>query len=401
MVRVPGSSEASGFHRESTGEDVKIKQEPGIEVSATEGSTQTRRSTRSSGHQSFGRGSDEMKVKEEDREIDLEDKPQPPPRVLSGATADRSAKSDLLDENPMVKTTSAKAKPYVLVERSPDLKPRNTIERSTTSERSTMRSMGSDVKDRQIGRAVQSKIGVKEKYEETLEKIAMPKTEYNPVKIAAREKESNSEARDRAKWQYYYGHLKTLLKTDPVFKILRPKLIGPLDKPISVPPPGTNKVDEINLILQMLDDMGVCPNAFDGDELLSCSLEQLKNAANEFVEIMTMLVGRAHALEDKIEIPSESLQKHAVGSPRDASDDSESGSDGSISIRRMSLGPSGGMFLKDQIGPAKIDAFKGQAKSDMLQRSVGTRTRLDDQEEGDLSRHFKAAMKKYEADQPE
>ncbi|CAI5731144.1 unnamed protein product [Peronospora destructor] len=198
MVRVPGSSEASGFHRESTGEDVKIKQEPGIEVSATEGSTQTRRSTRSSGHQSFGRGSDEMKVKEEDREIDLEDKPQPPPRVLSGATADRSAKSDLLDENPMVKTTSAKAKPYVLVERSPDLKPRNTIERSTTSERSTMRSMGSDVKDRQIGRAVQSKIGVKEKYEETLEKIAMPKTEYNPVKIAAREKESNSEARDHA-----------------------------------------------------------------------------------------------------------------------------------------------------------------------------------------------------------
>ena len=157
MVRVPGSSEASGFHRESTGEDVKIKQEPGIEVSATEGSTQTRRSTRSSDHQSFGRGSDEMKMKEEDREIDLEDKPQLPPRVLSGATADRSAKSDLLDENPMVKTKSAKAKPYVLVERSPDLKPRNTIVRSTTSERSTTRSMGSDVKDRQIGRTVQSK----------------------------------------------------------------------------------------------------------------------------------------------------------------------------------------------------------------------------------------------------
>ena len=387
MVRVPGSSEASGFHRESTGEDVKIKQEPGIEVSATEGSTQTRRSTRSSDHQSFGRGSDEMKMKEEDREIDLEDKPQPPPRVLSGATADRSAKSDLLDENPMVKTKSAKAKPYVLVERSPDLKPRNTIVRSTTSERSTTRSMGSDVKDRQIGR------------NETPDKIAMPKTEYNPGKIASREKETNSEARDRTKWQYYYGHLKTLLKTDPVFKILRPKLIGPLDKPISVPPPGTNKVDEINLILQMLDDMGVCPNAFDGDELLSCSLEQLKNAANEFVEIMIMLVGKANAPEDKIETLSDSLQKHAVGSPRYASDDSESESDGSISIRRMSLGPSGGMFLKDKIGQAKIDAFKGQTKSDVLQRSAGTRTRLDDQEEGDLSRYFNSAMKKYEADQ--
>ncbi|CAI5731159.1 unnamed protein product [Peronospora destructor] len=371
MVRVPGSSEASGFHRESTGEDVKIKQEPGIEVSATEGSTQTRRNTRSSDHQSFGRGSDEMKMKEEDREIDLEDKPQIPPRALSGATADRSAKSDLLDENPMVKTTSAKAKPYSFVDRSPDLKPRTH--------------------DREIDRigTIQDEIG----------KIARPKTEYNPGKIASREKETNSEARDRAKWQYYYGHLKTLLKTDPVFKILRPKLIGPLDKPISVPPPGTNKVDEINLILQMLDDMGVCPNAFDGDELLSCSLEQLKNAANEFVEIMIMLVGKANAPEDKIETPFDSLQEHPAGSPRYASDDSESESDGSISIRRMSLGPSGGMFLKDKIGQAKIDAFKGQAKSDMPQRSAGTRTRLNDQEEGDLSRHFNAAMRKYEADQ--
>uniref|UniRef100_A0AAV1UPU9 Uncharacterized protein n=1 Tax=Peronospora matthiolae TaxID=2874970 RepID=A0AAV1UPU9_9STRA len=94
------------------------------------------------------------------------------------------------------------------------------------------------------------------------------------MKIASREKETTGESRGRAKWQYYFGHLKTLLKTDPVFKISRLKLIGPLDKPISVPPPGTNKVDEINLILQMLNDMGVCPNAFDGDELLSCSLEQ-------------------------------------------------------------------------------------------------------------------------------
>uniref|UniRef100_A0AAV1UAI4 Uncharacterized protein n=1 Tax=Peronospora matthiolae TaxID=2874970 RepID=A0AAV1UAI4_9STRA len=204
--------------------------------------------------------------------------------------------------------------------------------------------MGSDVKDRQIGQTVRSKIGAKEEYDETPDKIAMPKTEYSPMKIAPREKETTGEARERAKWQHNYGHLKTLLKTDPVFKILRPKFIGPLDKPISIPPPGTNKVDEINLILQMLDDMGVCPNAFHGDELLSCSLEQLKNAANEFVEIMIMLVGKANTPEDMIGTPSDSLRKHPAGSPHYASEDSESESDGSISIRRMSLRPSGGTF---------------------------------------------------------
>ena len=63
--------------------------------------------------------------------------------------------------------------------------------------------------------------------------------------------------------------MKTQPKTDPVIKILRPKLIDPLDKPISVPPPETSKRDAINLILRMLDDMGFFFNAFDGDDLLS------------------------------------------------------------------------------------------------------------------------------------
>ena len=42
MVRVPGSSGDSGFHRESLGEDVHIKVEPGIEVSTEVGSPLTR-----------------------------------------------------------------------------------------------------------------------------------------------------------------------------------------------------------------------------------------------------------------------------------------------------------------------------------------------------------------------
>jgi hypothetical protein len=41
MVRVPGSSGDSVFHRESTEEDVKVKLEPGIEASAEDGSPLT------------------------------------------------------------------------------------------------------------------------------------------------------------------------------------------------------------------------------------------------------------------------------------------------------------------------------------------------------------------------
>ena len=103
--------------------------------------------------------------------------------------------------------------------------------------------------------------------------------------------------------------MKALLKTDPVLKIIRPKLIVPLDRPISVPPPGTNKLDAINLILRMLDDMGFCANAFDGDDLLSCSLEQLEDARSKFVEVMMPMVGKATNREDKIAIHSNSLRE--------------------------------------------------------------------------------------------
>ena len=72
----------------------------------------------------------------------------------------------------------------------------------------------------------------------------------------------------------------------------------------------------------MLNDMGCCLNAFDGDDLLSCSLEQLEKAANEFVEIIILLVGKDTNPKDKIAIHSDSLRDHPAGSPHFASDDS-------------------------------------------------------------------------------
>ena len=64
-----------GFHRESLIEDVKIKTEPGMEPSEAKGSPQPSDVKRSPDYQGLERGFDDEKFKEEDRSLDLEDKP--------------------------------------------------------------------------------------------------------------------------------------------------------------------------------------------------------------------------------------------------------------------------------------------------------------------------------------
>jgi hypothetical protein len=109
MVRVPGSSGDSGFHREST-EDVKIKAESGLKTSAEDGSPQTSlKEEGSTDRQSFGRSSDDVK-KEEGSAMDLEEKPHPPPQVPSGTPADRDANRDPPDEGPLGKTKGPSSK---------------------------------------------------------------------------------------------------------------------------------------------------------------------------------------------------------------------------------------------------------------------------------------------------
>ncbi|KAE8993401.1 hypothetical protein PF005_g16110 [Phytophthora fragariae] len=104
MVRVPGSSGDSGFHRESQ-EEVKEKIEQGDQASSDLGSTTTPlNEARPADGQSAGRNSIDGK----EADPDPEDKPQPPPEVLSGtpnryAFADSPVKLPPRDPVPILK----------------------------------------------------------------------------------------------------------------------------------------------------------------------------------------------------------------------------------------------------------------------------------------------------------
>ncbi|KAE8998049.1 hypothetical protein PR001_g19424 [Phytophthora rubi] len=127
MVRVPGSSGDSGFHRESQ-EEVKVKIEQEDQASSDLGSTTTTlNKARPADRQSAGRKS--IDGKEADPDPDLEDKPQPPSQVTSGTPVGLESHRD-----PLTKQTKAGQNRYAFTDSPVKLSPRDpTVAKSVTT----------------------------------------------------------------------------------------------------------------------------------------------------------------------------------------------------------------------------------------------------------------------------
>ncbi|OWY91241.1 hypothetical protein PHMEG_00040265, partial [Phytophthora megakarya] len=181
-VRVPGSSgDSQEFHRESDEDATKIKLKPGIEASEEGVSPQTLLSEAGyTQSQSDGRSSDN--AKEQGPDMDLEEKPRPPPQALSGAPADGG-----IGHDPPVEA------------------------RTSQSERTSSISTPSASRD--------------------AAKRKKPKSARKQLKAP----DSDTEDRRDQQWTnedlaqtFYKKDLFSFLLDDPVMKILRPMLIGEL-----------------------------------------------------------------------------------------------------------------------------------------------------------------------------
>ena len=345
MVRVPGSSGDSGFHRESLREDVKIKIEPGMEASAEEGSPQTCEAKGSPDHQSFGRGFEDKKIKEEDQAIDLEDKPRPPPEVPSGATVDHAAKCDPLDTDPSFYNERFLSTTTLAKRKKKDSKP----------SRVKMKAPDSD-------HDVQSK----------------KSTDHD-----AEKEEKGSWQLDQLEQCFYWKELKKLLSSDPVLKILKPTLIGSLTGPVSAPVTPSNQLEAIRSLMKLLEDAGYIAGSFDAQLLLECHHDQVIRAGKSLFEKLIPLTGECDC-EDQAAPPGQSAPRgYHTGSSQYASAESEVESEDSIPIQRMSLGPSGADLIRERASQKNIQGRSTEVPA----------------ESGHLQSYFEAAMKKYEEDQ--
>uniref|UniRef100_H3H6Y7 Uncharacterized protein n=1 Tax=Phytophthora ramorum TaxID=164328 RepID=H3H6Y7_PHYRM len=299
MVRVPGSSgDSQGFHRESTEEDVKIKMEPGNESSTEEESPPTAlKAPRSTDRESAGRSSDD--VKEEGSAMDLEEKPQTPPQVPSGTPADRDWHRDPPDEGTTVKTEG------------PSSKTTPPVPHATSK---------------------------KKKSKTSRKKLKAPESE------AEDQGDRNTWLDEQLESDFFYKDLYKFMHEDPVMRIVRPKSIGELQGPVKAPKEVTSQLEAVKLLMRMLKEAGIVLGSFDANELFDLELSIIRKSTLNLFAKLTPLVGSVVPVRRERPTPTRSQ----TGSSQYASATSEAGSDSSIELQRMTLGPAGATMLQSR-----------------------------------------------------
>lgn len=303
MVRVPGSSGDSGFHREST-EDVKIKEEPGKEASAERGSPPTLKNKEGSTDQESARRSF-IDDKGDDLALKLEMKPEKPPQAPHGAPA-----------------------AYDFIREPPD-----------------------GDRPSQIGKSPSSDVPTSQK----AAKMAKAAPTRRRLKAPDQDVEDRQEIMswldahlDRA---FYWTELKVFMRENPVMKILQPEFTGEAVGVVTPLPSKkvTNKLQAARVLVTMLEEAGFTPAALDADRLFKLELSEILDAAESLPEVIAPVVGLAPPTID----PPEPQRSRAArdldaltGSSQYASAESEDDSDSSVDLERMTMGPAASHMLQ-------------------------------------------------------
>ncbi|GMF56493.1 unnamed protein product [Phytophthora fragariaefolia] len=198
---------------------------------------------RSAERQSFGRSSTDGT--EEGPVMDLEDKPRPPPQVPSGTPAGRDENLDPPDESPPAQAGT-----------NTSIQPRS-------------------------GRSTAKKKTAKSK--PSRKKINAPDSKIEDL--------GDLMSDDQLTKAYYKKELHTFLINDVVMRVLRPKLLGELQGPVSPPAAGSTKLSATKALMRLLKETGIIAESFEAEALFDLKLSEIKQSVQSLFELLAPLVG--------------------------------------------------------------------------------------------------------------
>ncbi|CAI5706020.1 unnamed protein product [Peronospora farinosa] len=321
MVRVPGSSEDAGFHRESHEEEkTSVKIDQGTTKTLETGSPVIKREEGSEDLQSPGRSS-AIEVK-----VEYEEKPQSPlPYVF--------VEEDNMGHNkyygPGVPSLTAKAKKQGTpkkVSQPTTQEPKVPKNKQKKQKHTKLKApRGGDTKDESgESQGVASKDWTEENLEEA----------------------------------YHRNKLKKFLRKDPVMKALKVKLLDQVHGPITALPTTTTDLEVLKAVMNMLHEAGMDAGNFTAETLFDFGFETLKKTLVTLHGHLKTLVGEflpkevprqdGGVVDPGVGSPSASLGE---SSPRSQYESATSSMMSALmdTVDRMQLGPAGAALLEARI----------------------------------------------------
>ncbi|KAE9264423.1 hypothetical protein PR003_g32808, partial [Phytophthora rubi] len=142
--------------------------------------------------------------------------------------------------------------------------------------------------------------------------------------------------------------LQAFLVEDSVMKIMRLKIVGTLQGPVTAPVVTTDKLDAIKMLMHLLKEAGIVQGAFEVNELFDRDVSDITRSTMTLHLMLAPLVGSTKIEIDTAPAVSPRSPEYQTGSSQYASATSEAESESSDDLQRMTLGPSGAAMLQQR-----------------------------------------------------
>ncbi|POM69128.1 Hypothetical protein PHPALM_14617 [Phytophthora palmivora] len=160
--------------------------------------------------------------------------------------------------------------------------------------------------------------------------------------------ETQNGAADKVEQTYYQRELTSFLIENPVMKTLRPKMSNTPQGPATSPIKTSNTIEAVKILMRTMKEAGIEPKHFDANVLFDVEPAAVQDATATLHKLLAPLTS-SKMPKDTPKLTSFRRPEYQTSSSQYASATSEAGSDNSVDLQRMTLGPSGSSIRHERI----------------------------------------------------